>query len=84
MAWNKLPKSLRSPHAHLDEIDLEAEAQGASIRKFRAEHEIAKPQGRRLVKNESKESRGMAIAGVRQARNFQDDHQKALSLYLVK
>lgn len=82
MAWNKLPKHFRQPHASMDAIDREAESQGNSISTFRREHEINKPQGRRLLKNENKESRGAAIIASKRVVNLTKDHQVALDRYV--
>jgi len=69
----------------VDQIDLEAEAEGNAIRRMKTSFSSGNNPviGRRLVRQGVKESRGRVLIGNKRVVNLTKDHQAAREKYIV-
>lgn len=73
--WNpKALKKLKTAPISMDRLDLEAAFEGAAMRAMQGMVNDRAPKGRRIVKNQSKSTRGGAIAGNKIVKNLEKDH----------
>lgn len=69
----------------VDQLDLEAEAEGNAIRRMKTSFSSGNNPilGRRLVRQGVKESRGRVMIGNKRVVNFTKDHNDAREKYII-